>query len=96
MTTIKTELQLTNNKGEMETLLIEAEYSPAVFPIEPEQILITSVSLKVANRFIAGSLSLTWLFIFNKVFSTNTEFEERLESAVRKQYFDNLLYSFKA
>jgi hypothetical protein len=43
MATIKTELQLQNNKGETETLLIEAEYSPAVFPIEPEQILITSV-----------------------------------------------------
>jgi hypothetical protein len=94
--TIKTELQLQNNKGETETLLIEAEYSPAVFPIEPEQIIITTVSLKTENKFIAGSLSLTWLFIFNEVFSTNTEFEERLEAAVRKQYFDNLLYSFKS
>lgn len=94
--TIKTELQLQNNKGETETLLIEAEYSPTVFPIEPEEILITSLSLKTDDKFIAGSISLTWLFIFNDFFPTKKEFEERLEAAVRQKYFHTLLNSFKA
>jgi hypothetical protein len=95
MTTIKTELQLQNNKGETETLLIEAEYSPAVFPIEPEEIFITTVSLKTENKFIAGSISLTWLFIFNEFFPTQKEFEERLEAAVREKYFHQILDTFK-
>jgi len=93
--TIKTELQLKNNKGETETLLIEAEYSPAVFPIEPEQISIKTLSVKIEERFTPGSLHLTWYFIFNEAFPTQKEFEERLEAAVREKYFHQILDTFK-